>query len=185
MSSFSTLESSRIYSQFPDRYDLPQIVTVNLAPSCWCAYAAFMYRNPLPISNRHSSLIGRVSLPDCHDKATPILWPQSSREGEVREAEPRGCESDPPNCSGQSMPMQTICSKSSREAAKECSPRRKPWVASTQRRSPEGAKERLRHRFRHGRPPALRYSLILMITRFFAIHSDAASKPHIITFGKW
>jgi TadE-like protein len=36
----------------------------------------------------------------------------------------------------------------SREAAKECSPRRKPWVASGNRPSPEGAKEKVRHRLR-------------------------------------
>jgi hypothetical protein len=30
----------------------------------------------------------------------------------------------------------------SREAAKECSPRRKPWVGKQKRPSPEGAKER-------------------------------------------
>jgi len=79
-----------------------------------------------------------------------------------------------------------ICPESSREAAKECSPRRKPWVASTKRRSPEGAKERRRHPFRQGRPACTaRYSLILLITFFFTIHSDAATKPHIITFRKW
>jgi len=82
--------------------------------------------------------------------------------------------------------MQMICPESSREAAKECSPRRKPWVASTKRRSPEGAKERRRHPFRQGRPACTaRYSLILLITFFFTIHSDAATKPHIITFRKW
>ena len=34
---------------------------------------------------------------------------------------------------------------SSREAAQECSPRRKPWVESGRRASTEGAKEKLRH----------------------------------------
>ncbi len=35
--------------------------------------------------------------------------------------------------------------ESSREAAQECSPRRKPWVKSGTRASPNGAKEKLRH----------------------------------------
>ena len=38
--------------------------------------------------------------------------------------------------------------ESSREAAQECSPRRKPWVKSGTRASPNGAKEKLRHSLR-------------------------------------
>jgi len=36
----------------------------------------------------------------------------------------------------------------SREAAEECSPGREPWVISASEASPEGAKEKLRHKQR-------------------------------------
>jgi len=72
----------------------------------------------------------------------------------------------------------------SREAAKECSPRLAPWVESRKRPSPEGAEEPLRYQFR------LRYVFVALLLPLLPITilltpSHAATKSHIITFGKW
>jgi len=65
----------------------------------------------------------------------------------------------------------------SRKAAKECSPRRKPWMESDPRQSPEEAKE---PSFRRDAPV-----LFLLTTLLLSAASHAATKPHVIAFGKW
>ena len=86
----------------------------------------------------------------------------------------------------------------SREAAAECSPRRKPWVAGREREAPKGRKNsRPAQRSAAVRSAAFRwaalvaevhlryYLLVLLIPLLLTPHADAITKPHIIIFGKW
>ena len=59
----------------------------------------------------------------------------------------------------------------SREAAAECSPRRKPWVNSGERMSPNGAKDRLRYRLGRPRRPATkqRFAIALALMTLLVV----------------
>src|ERR1700741_3284355 len=75
------------------------------------------------------------------------------------------------------------CRCPSREAAKERSPRRKPWVEIGRPASSEGAKEPPPRRRRQGRHTCVLSAMLMAVV--LTASSATVTKPHVITFGKW
>jgi len=72
-----------------------------------------------------------------------VLWKGTAEAVPIKPAKNAGFGV----CAATQLPMKNwnATAPNSREAAAECSPRRKPWVESRKRTSPSGAKDQLRH----------------------------------------